>query len=67
MTMSVAHVYTMSLLIIKLLPLQLENLSLEHNLLEGTLPESWSEYSSVSPYLDTVSDHCERAHCLPSS
>ena len=34
--------------------LQLAGLGLRENLLEGTLPESWSECSSVSLYLDTA-------------
>lgn len=73
LTILVAYVYMMSLLIISISvyvflqqnppPAQVENLSLENNLLQGTLPESWSECSSVSLYLDTVFDQCEPWHC----
>lgn len=35
-------------------PLQLAVLSLAENLLEGTLPESWSACSSVSLSLETL-------------
>lgn len=45
-------------------PLQLAILSLKENLLEGTLPESWSECISVSNFLDTICCHAGVLRCL---
>lgn len=63
-TMSVANVYTVSsrkdfctILPNHSLLLQLTGLFLSENLLQGTLPDSWSEFSSVSLYLDAVCCH----------
>ena len=71
MTVSVAYVDAMSLSIASVsvflkkhpLLLQLARLYLGDNLLEGTLPASWSECRSVSLYLDTVSDQCKPQNC----
>ena len=50
------YVHNLAQIMINTLPLQLTDLSLGDNLLEGTLPELWSDCRSVRLYLDTVSD-----------
>ena len=63
MSLSIMSVLGLIFLPSNSLPLQLAQLYLGDNLLEGTLPASWSECRSVSLYLDTFSDHRKRWHC----